>query len=186
VQLGGWVYRTYTPLSWNSIAGSTELLLYLHGEGPGATWTRSIAVGDTCALLGPRTSLDLTALARPALVFGDETSLGLVHALRFTPRKLDDVVVVLEVESRAASEEVLENIGVRNVELVERRPNDSHLGEVEQVVVHHLRSQQAQGCVLSGKSTSIQTMNKCVRKHGLSSRQIHTKAYWAPGRQGLD
>lgn len=42
----------------------------------------------------------------------------------------------------------------RDVELVERRPNGSHLVELEQVVLHHL--------------------------------QIQTKAYWAPGKAGLD
>ena len=35
-------------------------------------------------MFGPRSSLDLQRLDRPALLFGDETSFGLAHALRFT------------------------------------------------------------------------------------------------------
>lgn len=38
VSLGGWVYRTYTPLRWDAVHGSTQLLLFLHGEAPGAVW----------------------------------------------------------------------------------------------------------------------------------------------------
>ena len=85
LMLGGWVQRTYTPLSWDAATGRTQLLAYAHGDGPGAEWTRTLAQGDTCAIFGPRGSLDLTSLERPALLFGDETSFGLAHALRFTP-----------------------------------------------------------------------------------------------------
>src|SRR5688572_30055059 len=38
VALGGWAFRTYTPLSWDAAEGSTQLLLFLHGESPGSDW----------------------------------------------------------------------------------------------------------------------------------------------------
>lgn len=186
VQLGGWVYRTYTPLSWNPVAGSMQLLLYAHGDGPGAAWTRSIEVGHPCSLFGPRSSLDLDQLARPALVFGDETSIGLVHALRSSARGADDVTVVLEVTSKPIAEAALEASGVRSVELVERAPNDAHLRQLEEMIVHHLGARSLQSCLLSGKSTSIQALNKRLRTEGVLRRQIRTKAYWAPGKAGLD
>jgi NADPH-dependent ferric siderophore reductase len=186
VALGGWVYRTFTPLSWDPVDGSTQLLLFLHGEAPGAVWGRSLEVGDSCAMFGPRDSLDLDTLERPALLFGDETSFALAHALRFTARGPKDARMVFEVNSKEVAQGVLEHLGIANAELIERRPDDSHLSDVEKVAVDHVQSSSIQSCALSGKASSIQRLNKRLRSLGLSSRQIRTRAYWATGKVGLD
>jgi NADPH-dependent ferric siderophore reductase len=186
VMLGGWVQRTYTPLSWNTQAGETQLLAYMHGEGPAAVWARGLAEGDTCALFGPRGSLDLNALGRPALLFGDETSLGLAHALRFTPASAQGAHLVLEVTSKRAAAAALDAIGVEGAHLVERRPEDVHLGEVQEYTAHLLQTRSIEAGVLSGKATSIQRMNKQLRQLGLPRARLQVKAYWAPGKTGLD
>lgn len=186
VAVGGWAYRTFTPLSWDAVNGSTQLLLFLHGQAPAAAWGRALNVGDSCALFGPRASLDLDALERPALLFGDETSFALAHAMRFTARGADGVRVVLEVTSKSVAEGVLGHLGIADAELIERRPDDSHLSEVEELAVNHLQARSIKSCALSGKASSIQRLNKRLRSLGLSSRQVRTRAYWAPGKVGLD
>lgn len=186
LMLGGWVQRTYTPLSWDTEAGAMQLLAYTHGDGPGAAWARGLEEGDVCAVFGPRGSLDLNALTRPALLFGDETSFGLAHALRFTPASAQGVHLVLEVTSRAASAAALDAIGVAGAHLVERRPEDVHLGEVQEYTAHLLQTRAVEAGVLSGKATSIQRMNKQLRQLGLARSRLQTKAYWAPGKTGLD
>ena len=186
VALGGWIYRTYTPLSWDAVHGSTQLLLFLHGDAPGAVWGRALKVGDSCTMFGPRDSLDLNTLDRPALLFGDETSFGLAYAMRFTPQGAGEVHVVLEVTSKKVAADVLGHLGITNADLVERRSDDSHLSEVENVAVNHLQIRSIKSCALSGKASSIQRLNKRLRSLGLSSRQIRTRAYWAPGKAGLD
>ena len=184
--LGGWVNRTYTPLSWDAAHGSTQLLLFLHGEGPGTAWGRALKVGDSCTIFGPRGSLDLNTLDRPALLFGDETSFGLAYAMRFTPQGAGDVRMVFEVTSKKVAEGVLVQLGITNADLIERRSDDSHLSEVEKIAVDHVQSRSIKSCALSGKASSIQRLNKRLRSFGLSSRQIQTRAYWAPGKAGLD
>lgn len=186
VALGSWVYRTYTPLCWDPAQGSTQLLLFLHGESPASAWGRALKEGDPCMLFGPRDSLDLGALERPALLFGDETSFALAHAMRFTPQGSEGIRMVLEVTSKAVAEGILGHLGIPNADLIERRPNDSHLSEVEKVAIDHLQARAIKGCALSGKAPSIQRLNKRLRALGLSSRQIRTRAYWAPGKIGLD
>jgi len=184
--LGGWVQRTYTPLAWDAAAGSMQLLAYVHGEGPGAAWARELRVGDTCALFGPRGSLDLNAVARPAVLFGDETSFGLARALRFTPAGAQGVHLVLEVTSAAGAAAALDAIGVAGAHLVERRPEDVHLGEVQEYTAHLLQTRSIEAGVLSGKATSIQRMSKQLRQLGVPRSRLQTKAYWAPGKTGLD
>jgi ferric-chelate reductase (NADPH) len=186
VMLGGWVQRTYTPLAWDATAGEMQILAFVHGDGPGAAWARGLEEGDDCALFGPRSSLDLNALARPALVFGDETSFGLAHALRFTPASAQGVHLVLEVTSKAASAAALDAIGVAAAHLVERRPEDVHLGEVQEYTAHLMQTRSVEAGVLSGKATSIQRMNKQLRQLGLARSRLQVKAYWAPGKTGLD
>jgi ferric-chelate reductase (NADPH) len=186
VMLGGWVQRTFTPLSWNTQAGETQLLAYMHGDGPAAAWARGLSEGDGCALFGPRGSLDLNALGRPALLFGDETSFGLAHALRFTPASAQGAHLVLEVTSKGAAAAALDAIGVEGAHLVERRPEDVHLGEVQEYTAHLLQTRSVEAGVLSGKASSIQRMNKQLRQLGLPRARLQVKAYWAPGKTGLD
>jgi ferric-chelate reductase (NADPH) len=184
--LGGWVQRTYTPLAWNAASGSLQLLAYAHGEFPGSDWVRQLEVGQPCSVFGPRGSLDLTALTRPGLLFGDETSFGLAHALRFTPSGTDGVEIVLEVSSREAARSALEAVGVERAHLVERRPDDAHLAEVEALIARSSEEHATKGWVLSGKAPSIQALSKLLRRLGAARSHIQSKAYWAPGKAGLD
>lgn len=186
LMLGGWVQRTYTPLSWDSQGGVARLLAYAHGPFPGSDWSRTLAEGDTCAIFGPRGSLDLNALGRPAVVFGDETSIGLVHALCHTPARADAVHVVLEVSALDAAQMALDAIGVAGCQLVQRRADDGHLAEVEQIAAGLLQRHSPESWVLSGKAPSIQRLIGRLRQLDVPRRRIQSKAYWAPGKVGLD
>ncbi|HKU39069.1 MAG TPA: hypothetical protein VJR89_13000 [Polyangiales bacterium] len=184
--LGGWTARTYTPIEWDAGSGVTRLLAFVHGDAPGAVWVRGLRAGDACTLFGPRDSIDLTKLSRPGLLFGDETSIGLAHALRSTSGAAQGVSIVLEVTSKPRTEAVLTRMQIGDAVLIERKPDDAHLPSLESVVAKQLQERAISGCVLSGKATSIQRLNKQLRAAGLTGKQIHTKAYWAPGKAGLD
>ena len=184
--LGGFTARTYTPIEWDAENGVTRLLAYMHGESPGTAWVRGLEVGASAPVFGPRDSLDLTALSRPGLLFGDETSIGLAHALRFTPQGSKGVRIVLEVGSRSECEAVLARMKIEDVTLIERAPDDAHLGQLQEIVAQQVSERSIASAVLSGKATSIQRLNKQLRALGFKSRQLRTKAYWAPGKVGLD
>lgn len=186
VLLGGWVNRTYTPMSWNAGQGTTELLGYAHGAHPGSEWVRSLQPEQECALFGPRGSLDLNALGRPAVLFGDETSFGLAHALRFTPGGGHGVELVLEVTSLSAARAALDAVDVSGAVLVQRLPGDAHLDEVAEVLRQLRYAPAVCHWVLSGKATSIARLTKLLRAQGTPRRRIQTKAYWSPGKSGLD
>jgi NADPH-dependent ferric siderophore reductase len=186
LMLGSWVQRTYTPLAWDAADGTTQLLAYSNGEFPGSDWARHAEVGQPCAVFGPRGSLDLTALARPGLLFGDETSFGLAHALRFTPLGTAGVEIVLEVSSADRARRALEAIGVAAAHLVERRADDAHLADVAALIASLREKYATVGWVLSGKASSIQSLTQQLRRLGVARGQIQSKAYWAPGKVGLD
>ncbi len=76
--------RTYTPIAWDHKTGSTTLVVYDHGDSPGASWSRRAKVGDPCRFVGPQRSVQRHG-GKPAVVFGDETSIGVVAALAREP-----------------------------------------------------------------------------------------------------
>jgi hypothetical protein len=93
---------------------------------------------------------------------------------------------VFEVSSKEVCESVLQHLNVSNAQLIERKPDDAHLSTVEQIVFDSFQNQSVKHFALSGKATSIQRLSKRLRALGVPRSQIKTRAYWAPGKVGLD
>ncbi|WP_224249357.1 siderophore-interacting protein [Hyalangium gracile] len=171
--------RAYTPTRWDSDAGETELLIYLHGDGPGTAWASSVQAGARVQVFGPRGSL-VVGERTPGVIFGDETSVGLVRAHG------SNGASVLEVTDARAVREVLDGLGCRATTLVERAPQDGHLGELVSALEGAVRTAPHQRLVLSGRAAAIQEVRKGLKARGVSLSEAKTKAYWAPGKVGLD
>ena len=146
-------------------------------------WVRALQVGDAVQLFGPRASLDIARISGPVVVLGDETSIGLTYAIQnqYPQRAL---LSLLEVNTKANTAAVLAQLGVGTVELFERREDGEHLRELEQ----HLAalSQSEATFVLSGQAGSIQALRRTLKSLGVPGARLPTKAYWAPGKRGLD
>ena len=184
VQLGGFVSRTYTPMMWDKAAGQTKFLAYLHGDGPASRWAGALKVGDDVAMFGPRGSLDLSDVKTPALLFGDETSFGLAHALAASG--VSDVSFLFEVNSLADAGQALGALGLAHAVLVERLAGDMHLDGLESRMVEMIEARKPKQFVLTGKSVSIQRLSRALKARGVTTAEIKAKAYWAPGKTGLD
>lgn len=174
VMLGGWVQRTYTPIDWDTERGRTRILIYLHGDAPGTRWARALRPGDSCAFLGPRKSIRLAPAASPVILFGDETSLGLAAAL-----------------SAQASTYMLFDAGAHVHAAIERLrlPNAgtaSDARELQAQMTALLQAHPDADIVLTGKAGAIQQMTRLLHQHGTAAKRRQTKAYWAPGKTGLD
>ena len=179
IQLGGWTQRTYTPIDWDADAGRVRILIYLHGDGPGTQWARTLRAGDSCVLFGPRKSIRLAQPQAPLLLFGDETSLGLAAAL--APQQL-----LLEMSTPLAGAAVLATLGLQHAQLCERASDDAHIAELGNRLLALLQTQPAADIVLSGKASTIQHLTRLLRRQAGLSGQRHSKAYWATGKSGLD
>jgi NADPH-dependent ferric siderophore reductase len=177
------VTRTYTPIAWNPSAGRVCFLGYAHGDGPGSRWLRSAASGEICDVFGPRTSLDMAHLSGPLLVMGDETSIGLAYAATHQdPAR--NVTTCLEVGDVHTVRQAMADLGLSHATLVVRRQDDEHIADMEAA----LAAAAAEGAsfVLTGKAGTIQRLRQNLRKHAIPASRCITKAYWAPGKTGLD
>jgi NADPH-dependent ferric siderophore reductase len=175
--------RTYTPVEWDAVAGRTRILGYVHGDTPGSLWIRHAAVGDRRDLLGPRSSLDASRVSSPLVVFGDETSLGLAYALQSNaPGRRTSCR--LEAGNVADVEPVLQRLEFSDAKLFGREESDSHLEQMEA----ELPSLADKGAtfVLTGRAPAIQRFRQALHRLEIPSSRVMTKAYWSPGKCGLD
>jgi NADPH-dependent ferric siderophore reductase len=177
------VARTCTPIEWNVEAGRCCIVGYAHGEGPKSDWLRTLSPGDECDLFGPRASLDVSGTVGPLAVFGDETSMGLAHALTHQDPERS-VACQFEVDDLTGCEKIIAQIGLSAAMLVARRGGDAHLAEMEAAVMEPA----ALGAtfVLTGKASTVQRLRQRLKQADVPAARIVTKAYWAPGKRGLD
>ena len=128
IHLDGLTLRTYTPIAWDQTAGSTSILAYLPGDGPGSEWCAQAKTGDACSLFGPQRSVRLDELAAPPIIVGDETSFGLTVAWHNLHPDEPPAATLFEVTRTAPAGAVLAGFGVTPTALVERTADDGHLG----------------------------------------------------------
>ena len=187
MQLSGWNRRSYTPTLWDARRGHVGLVAYLPGKGPGSHWAQTVVPGEPCLFTGPGRSLNLGGEPGPVLLFGDETSLGLAYALTRRVSKLSNVFIVLEAHQAAALQEAVRAVGLpASTVVIQRCPHGTHL----QDVVLHLSElwQRLEGLrhVLSGQAQSIQHVTQALRRNGVPTSRIQTRAYWSQGKRGLE
>lgn len=177
------VTRTYTPIEWDAAKWQTRIFGFAHGVGPGSDWVRSVQPGDECGVFGPRASLGMESISGPVMLFGDETSFGLAHAT-LRQGRTRPVQSLFEVNAIEVARAVLETLGLNAAELFTRRPGDDHLREVERRLATFATGGGV--LVLTGKAASIQRLRQALKVLDVPAARIMTKAYWAPGRVGLD
>lgn len=182
--------RTYTPLSWDRAAGTTELLLYLNqsptespaAEHPGTRWIRTVREGDACRFVGPQRSLSV-ASDSPVVLFGDETSFAVARALRSATK--ESLVCVFEVSARSECAQVLAELGLPDSVCVERSADDSHLEQIHEELERRMKEQKRARLLMTGRAQAIQALQRRRRAAG-QARSNQTRAYWSLGKAGLD
>ena len=175
--------RTFTPILFDAECGLTRILGYAHGAGPGSDWLRRIAPGDECQVFGPRGSLDVGSAAGPTVLFGDETSFGLAAAMSGHGMPRGDFrccFEVTEIEEATLAAQALEIIPTA---LVKRHNEAKVAATIEQLLS---TSSDATQYVLTGRAQFIQVVKKMLKQRGVSSSRVKAKAYWSPGKTGLD
>jgi hypothetical protein len=119
------------------------------------------------------------------VLFGDETSFAVAHALRNLRAGTSDVEQVFEVSSRGESEAVLREFGLAESNVVEREPGDGHLPAVAERMRAALERRPGAQLVMTGRAQAIQALRGRLKAAGVGSVQ-KVKAYWSLGKTGLD
>ncbi|HKO50504.1 MAG TPA: siderophore-interacting protein [Polyangiaceae bacterium] len=178
--------RTYSPFAWDGLRGAMSLLLYRHGDTSSVRWANAVSEGDLEYVFGPRGSLGLGSSNGPIVLFGDETSFGVARALLESRASRSELCFVFEGSDRSESSSVLDVLQLPGAALIERRPDQAHLAEVEERLRAALMRQPESRLVLTGKAQSIQALRKSLKARPVAHAGQIVKAYWSPGKRGLD
>ncbi|MCA9641431.1 MAG: siderophore-interacting protein [Polyangiaceae bacterium] len=174
--------RTYTPFEVDSEAGTLSLLVYLHGNGPGSQWASSARQGTRVMAFGPRASIDLPRVQAPTILVGDETSIALATLFEQHHR---GSATLLEVTSVDETRLALDALELERVTLVQRQVGDAHRSELGSSLLRLQDTLGAASAVLTGNARTIQSVRSGLRDARSRGKQT-VKAYWAPGKRGLD
>lgn len=172
--------RTFTPVRWDSEAGVTELLVHHREASPAGEWVRGLAVGDACRFLGPQRSLRVPARG-PVVLFGDETSCAVARAVAAAVPEVD---IVLEASHAEATRAALGDRAAQAV-VVPRSADEAHLGRVVDHIAALLERRPGAGVLLTGRAQAIHGVRAQLKARALPP-SLDNRAYWSPGRRGLD
>jgi NADPH-dependent ferric siderophore reductase len=75
------VMRTYTPRRFDAAAGTLDVELVIHGEGPASAWAERAAPGDRLGVAGPGGRLSLEVDDGPWVIAGDESAIPAIGTL---------------------------------------------------------------------------------------------------------
>ncbi|GAA2595445.1 hypothetical protein GCM10010435_88100 [Winogradskya consettensis] len=174
--------RTYTV--WNYHDQTMDLMVYDHGDGPGAAWARTTRPGDELMLLKPQGTF-VTAPAAYHLFAGEETAQAAFGPMLRTVPAGARVFARLEVDS---PEERLDLGSGGDVEWTYRQGRSAASAEALVDAVRGLDLPPEPGMAyLAGEARTIQLIRRhLVEERSWPRRAVLTKPFWTPGRKGLD
>lgn len=174
-------YRHYTPMCWDIEQGFTDVLFYLHDQGPGSRWAEQLVVGDEVLLIGPGGKFILPPGLSEVIMMGDETTLSAFKGMQDLGSGSSLKCLI---ECAPENTDWPERIGL-HAEVLATIPG--HTGKVqEEWLSGQLKSHsQATSYFLSGNANTIKRLRHLLHKSGVPSAQIKVKPYWMEGKAGL-
>lgn len=173
----GLLTRTYTPVHWDAVRGSTQILAHALAAGPGSEWVRRASPGQTVTLSAPRRSMPLSATEpRLGVLVGDETALGLAALWRPSHS-------IIEAGNQPAIQAMVDSLGLQ-ARAVAMQPGGLHLDAITHAMLGLCAADTH--FVLAGRARTVKYLRLALRGHGIRPHRIRSKAFWADGNTGLD
>lgn len=180
---GSLAMRTYTPINWDPEAGTTDVIAYLHGDGPAVRWFTTAAAGSDAEIFGPSRSLNLSETAKRTVFVGDETSIALAHAIQeFNP----DVHYLYETDDAAQLSAVITKLGIGKNASILTKTDDRR--ELLQRIIELTETAEADApvdLVVTGDAATVNAVRRELKTRPDLTPRIKARAYWASGKTGL-
>lgn len=175
--------RTYSI--WAGVAGSLELCVLDHGDGPGARWVRSVRAGDEVRFRKPEGRLVVVPSAAYHVFAGEETASVAFGAMLGALPASAAVYGAIEVADETDRLPL-----PRSAELTWRYRGAgsaaSSAGLVE--AVRSLDLPESPGVAyLAGEARTCQAIRLyLIRERGWPRRSVVVKPFWTPGKRGME
>jgi NADPH-dependent ferric siderophore reductase len=177
--------RHYTPCYIDRVRGEIELIIHLHGNGPGSRFFERLRQDDELTIWGPGGGFTLRKREHQPVFVGDETTIATWNALLDAVEDADGVSnprLVLSVEhadQRAAADHLQCETNV-----VVRDGDEAPQALVVDAIEDLIRPDDAI-YYLAGRIRTIQAVRAFLRQDGVALNRIRPKGFWTEGRKGL-
>jgi NADPH-dependent ferric siderophore reductase len=177
----GTINRRYTIRRGDPQAGTLDLDLVVHGDGPGARWAVDAAVGSSIAAVGPRGKVVPADDVEWHLFVCDESGWAATAAMVESLAAGVRAVVVVDV----AGEDEQQPLDARaDVYLAWCNRDGGPPGRSDQIVAALDALSLPQGrahAYLSAEFAVVRTVAAWLAEHGFAPADVSPKAYWRSG-----
>ena len=174
--------RRYTIRGADRHAGTIDVDIVLHGDGPGAAWAASASPGDRIEAIGPRGKITVDLEAAWHLFVGDDAAVPASLAMAET-LAADAVTVVLEVDGPEDEQQATSADGAPvPIRWLHRRGADP--ASAEQLVAALERQPLPDGvghAYIAGELRVVNALAAVLRDRGMDPERISSKPYWRAG-----
>lgn len=176
--------RRYTIRHFNPTAGTADLDIVLHGDGPGVRWANNVGPGAAVEALGPRGKIGLREDAAWHLFAGDDSFAP--AALCMAESVPTDRPVVLALQIDEPGHEQPERIAapVLGPRWVFRGAEPPTSPAALIGALDALGFPDGPGhAYVGGEHTMVQELRRFLLERGIAPASIDAKPYWRWGRQ---
>lgn len=172
--------RHYNPSAYDAATGTMEMLIYLHGMGPGSAWAEKIQVGDKLNIMGPAMKIQGDSSLAKQVFLGDETTIGTFLFLQNSLAKGQTFRGIIETEPNLLH---LNNAVGLNI------PTAARTAQRGEVLLQWLKDnyEANKGALfyLLGHNASNLPLREWLKDKGVPNSRIAMRRYWADGMEGL-
>lgn len=173
-------YRHYTPSFYNKENGVCEVLFYIHDKGVGSEWASKLKTGMEITLLGPGGKLAYQKDYIHQVVFGDETSFGLMQCMQQESKRLQQEFYAL-MESNDENINWIKvlpsDVKIESVQNCLANPAEFAIKFLEEKEWKFWQSLSQTCFYLTGRAKAIQAVRKWLLTQGIAMKQIKTEPY---------
>lgn len=168
--------RKYSVFRFRPEQGEIELLIYLHGQGPGSRWAAQLRPGDTLWFRGFTGRITLDTTASRHWFLGDETTLAPFAAMVAAAQTPCEGVI--EGDTRLPA--LLDHLWLPFTAVSRRTGQDSSLINIARA----LELTDSTSIYIAGAATTVTAVHHVLaRERRIDGERIRRKNFWGDKRR---
>ena len=176
--------RTYSSWHYDSAAGTLQMAICTHGQGPGSTWALAVQPGGEVYLSSLQGKFTLDTSAESYLFIGDASALAHLYELRrhLAGNQTWSGIVYADQQHELFAD----RDGQQPFDFYELPPNP--IARLQELIEQALLDKPANTIVYIGGDgrVCIALTNYFRKVKGWPNARIRVKPFWLPGRTGLE
>ncbi len=176
-------FRNYTAAYYDTQKGVLDMIIHIHGNGPGSQYIDTLNTGDTLRISIPRGQKQYDPRIKKQMIFGDETTLALASSfLPVLKKHQHDFQFYFELDE--ANKEAPLLLGFENYTIFPKNGLFRDENQINDLPLFKTDGWQTANFILSGNVRSVQTFRRALKNNNVPGK-IYAKGYWLEGKTGL-